>query len=111
MDELITRVFEDTDQAHIAHLSTESYAQHAALSDFYSEARAKLDKLAEAAMGLDVPPPAAPEVPIVEQIESGLLELTEMRDSVCQNSPILENIYDELCGTYVAALYKLKRLK
>lgn len=110
MDELIDTVFGSADDAHRAHLATESHAQHLALGEFYFEVRNALDAFAEAAMGLDVPAPEAP-ADIVGKLESDLIELCNTRESVCGDSPILLNKFDELTGIYTRALFKLKRLK
>lgn len=110
MDNLIDTVFGSADDAHRAHLATESLAQHEALGEFYVDVREVLDSFVESAMGLDVPPPEAP-ADIVNVLEAGLIDLTDMRDQVCQESPILLNKFDELTGIYTRALFKLKRLK
>ena len=110
-DELIAQVVDDADSAHLAHLVSTSYAQHEALGEFYVEVRKRMDSLVEAPVGLDVSPPTPPDSPILPKLEAGLIELNNMRDGFCQGSPVLENLYDELCQTYVAAIYKLKRFQ
>lgn len=109
MDEIVDIVFGDADAAHRAHLATESFAQHMALSEFYSKVRDAFDAFAEASIGLDMPPPTAEDM--VAKLEDSIIQLANVRDDACGGSPILENLFDEVTGVYASALYKLKRLK
>lgn len=110
MNELLDVVFANADTAHRQHLASESFAEHAALGEFYAAVREAADAFTEAAIGMDVPPPEA-EADIVGELEGGLIDLTDMREQVCQGSPILLNKFDELTGIYTRALYRLKRFK
>lgn len=110
INEIIDKVFDNADNAHRCHLATESFAEHAALGEFYEDVRAKLDTFVESAMGLDVPPPDAP-TDIIIQLEEGLIRLTGQREDVCQEDATLLALYDELTAVYTRALFKLKRLK
>lgn len=109
MDKLIDLVFDNADKAHLEHLASKSFAEHEALSEFYSAAREKLDTLVESAIGLDLPPPETTGN-VIHELEAGLIDLGEMRDEVCQDNPTLLNQFDELTGVYTRALFKLKRL-
>ena len=110
MNELIDVVFTNADSAHRQHLASNSLSEHAALGEFYADVRDAADAFAEAAIGMDVLPPD--DVPdIVGELEGGLIDLADMRERVCQESPILLNKFDELTGVYARALFKLKRLK
>lgn len=111
MDKMIDTVFKHADQAHIQHLVSESYAEHMALGDFYSGVRDALDAFVEASIGLDVPVPEKVRPPILQQLEDGYVALVEMRDEVCQGATALENLFDNITGTYATAIYKLKRFK
>lgn len=110
MNELLDVVFTNADAAHRQHLASESFSEHEALGEFYAGARSAADTFAEAAMGMDVPPPIA-DGDIVGEIENGLIQLANMRDNTCGDSPILLNLFDELTAVYARALFKLKRLK
>lgn len=110
MDDLIDIVFANADSAHRQHLASESLSEHEALGEFYTAAREAADTFAEAAIGMDVPPPSG-STDIVTELEGGLIDLTDMRERVCQDSPLLLNKFDELTAVYARALFKLKRLK
>lgn len=110
MEHAIEVVFDNADAAHRQHLLSEKLSEHLALGEFYVSAREKLDAFVEAAIALDMPLPPLAGTPILDQLESGYVELVEMRDSACQNNPTLLNLFDELTATYTAAIYKLKRL-
>lgn len=110
MNELLDVVFTNADSAHRQHLAAETLSEHEALGEFYASARVAADAFAEAAMGLDVPPPDG-DKDITGVIEAGLIDLSEMREEVCQASPLLLNLFDELTSVYAKALYRLKRLK
>lgn len=110
MNELLDVVFANADNAHRQHLASESFAEHAALGEFYAAVREAADAFTEAAIGMDVPAPDGSD-DIVAELEGGLIDLTDMREHVCQESSILLNKFDELTGVYARALFKLKRLK
>lgn len=110
MDALLDVVFDNADTAHRQHLASERFAEHEALGEFYAGARAAADAFTEAAIGLDVPAPTG-AMDIVHEIEAGLIDLSEMRDDMCQGNRTLLNLFDELTAVYARALFKLKRLK
>lgn len=110
MDDFIFTVFSNADDAHRAHLATESFAQHEALGEFYGDVREALDSFVEAAIGLDVGVPEAP-ADMVAELESGMIDLASQRERLCQDNPTLLNKFDEITGVYARALFKLKRLK
>lgn len=110
MGELLDVVFANADTAHRQHLASESFAEHEALGEFYTDVRDAADAFTEAAIGMDVPAPDGSD-DIVAELEGGLIDLTDMRERVCHESSILLNKFDELTGVYARALFKLKRLK
>lgn len=109
MNDLLDVVFTNADSAHRQHLASESFAEHEALSEFYADVRDAADAFTEAAIGLDVAPPDG-STDIVGELEAGLIDLSQMRDQVCQGNNTLLNKFDELTGVYAKALFKLKRL-
>ena len=110
MNRLLDVVFTNADSAHRQHLASESFSEHEALGEFYANARVAADAFVEAAVGLDVPPPDG-DKNIIHAIEAGLLDLTDMREEVCQDNPLLLNLFDNMSAVYARALYRLKRLK
>ena len=109
MNDLLDVVFTNADSAHRQHLASESFAEHEALGEFYTDVRSAADAFTEAAIGLDVGPPEG-VADITAELESGLIDLSQMRDQVCQGDNTLLNKFDELTGVYAKALFKLKRL-
>jgi len=109
IEEVMTQVFDDADQAHKDHLLTDSYAEHVALGDFYEAAREQVDVLIEAMIALDMPAPEAGPNSLA-RLEESYAALMQRRDDFCQGVATLENHYDELCAVYLRAIYKLKRL-
>lgn len=108
MDTLINLTFKDADDAHRAHLATESYAQHEALGEFYASVREATDAFVEAAIALDLPPPAT-NTDLLTQLEESYVALVDGRDVACQSDAALENLHDEIAAVYLKAIYKLKR--
>jgi hypothetical protein len=111
MDEIIDLVFDDADSAHVEHLLSESYAQHEALGEFYSDVRGALDTFVEAAIALDLPLPEKREPDMLKRLEGSYVTLVEGRAVACDGNPTLENLHDELAAVYLRAIFKLKRLK
>lgn len=51
IEQLVSRVFSTRNAAHLRHWSTQSYAEHVALGDFYDGVIDALDALVEARQG------------------------------------------------------------
>ena len=101
--------------AHLAHLTSRSYAQHMALGDFYDALGDQIDKYAEVYMGLNdqvkawpskTPPAGAP----VSLLSSYLL-VVRKEQKEDNDSQALLNILAELEELTAQTLYKLKFLK
>ena len=114
--ELVSRCFQARTDAHIAHLTTRSYAAHKALNEFYDEIIDLADAFAEAAQGrggvLLVYPVCAPHGTHKDP-SSAVLELREWIDdnrADCCDESELQNLIDEIVGLCDGTLYKLKFL-
>lgn len=111
--ELIKRSFKARNTAHSNHWTTNSFAQHEALGDFYEDLIKVLDKYVEAYQGVLGQLKDSPDK--VENIAEFLIEemrwLGSNREKVCQGIPTLENIYDEMIAVYMKTLYKIENLR
>lgn len=103
--------------AHIAHLSSTSYAQHMALDGFYSDLVGLIDKYAEVYTGLTGKIPKYPVVKAldysdpVELVEDYLVLVQDESSEDEHGSQALLNILAELEELTAQTLYKLKFLK
>lgn len=113
--ELIGRVMQARNSAHLEHWSTGSYAAHQALGEFYEGVIPKLDTLVEAYQGafgkvgrVDLLPPASQKCSLL--LGEQVLWMGKNRDSICKDIEALENVLDEIVSLYLKTLYKLKEL-
>lgn len=98
---------------HLLHLTTKSYAQHAALGDFYEALTDLTDKYAEVYMGKEgvptfpsaVPPRGTPVEVLTDYLELVHDEMKEPREGQA-----LMNILAEMEELTLRTLYKLKNL-
>ncbi len=102
--------------AHLMHLSSKSYAQHVALSDFYDGLLTLTDKYAEVYMGLGSqitswPAPASTERHDPITLLEDFLELVQAEFADDSDSQALTNILAELEELTAQSLYKLRFLK
>lgn len=113
IEKLIDRVFKARNAAHARHWTTDSYAQHEALGDFYDDVIEALDKYVESHQGVFGQLKKAPqEVPdVAELLRDDILWLTENRSGVSAGVPMLENIIDEMTAVYTRALFKIENLR
>ena len=117
IEQLITRVFNARNLAHIEHWKTKSYAQHKALNEFYDEIIDLADSFAEAYQGkygLMGPIPVAAvkkSTNVVDFLQEQVDEIEKDRYTIIKESDTaLQNIVDEIVGLYFSTLYKLKFL-
>jgi len=113
--ELFSRCWSVATTAHFAHLSTDSYSEHQALSTFYSEVIGAVDKFCEAYIGkygkFITMPPLAPEMKVGEVV------IAELRDWIATNKDLItddssiQNIIDEISELCNVTIYKLQKLK
>jgi len=113
INELITKIFTERNNSHAKHWSTNSYAQHQALGEFYENVIEILDKYVEAYMGTfgkieDIPE----DVDNISQVvRDNLIFLNENRSELSKEVTALENILDELAGLHMTTLFKLENLR
>jgi len=100
---------------HFAHLSTDSFSEHSALTTFYVEIVETVDKFCEAYIGLYGKFISLP--PIAAEMKIAVDAIIEFRDWISKNRGLItddtsmQNIIDEsveLCNT---TIYKLQKLK
>jgi len=113
INELIAKIFTERNNSHAKHWSTNSYAQHQALGEFYENVIEILDRYVESYMGTfgrieDIPD----DVDNISQVvRDNLIFLNENRSELSKEVPALENILDELAGLHMTALFKLENLR
>jgi len=103
--------------AHLAHLSSRSYAQHVALGDFYDSLVPLVDKYAEVYTGLEGKIPAYPQrdppnhSDPIDLVDDYLAVVKAEAKEDEHGSQALLNILAELEELTAQTLYKLKFLK
>ena len=115
INQLIARVFEARNCAHLEHWNTSSYAAHQALGEFYDGVIDLVDDLVEAHSGafgkvgkVDLGPRQTKAC--VSLLGEQVVWISKNKDEICQEIDSLENIVDEIVGLYLKTLYKLKEL-
>ena len=115
IDQLIARVFEARNAAHLEHWNTSSYAKHEALGGFYDSIIGLIDALVEGHMGafgkigkVDLGPRQTKAC--VSLLGEHVVWITKNKNDICQDIDALENIVDEIVSLYLTTLYKLKEL-
>ena len=114
--ELVGRCFQARTEAHIAHLTTKSFAQHKALNEFYDEIVDLADAFAENAQGragaLLKYPRISPRssdsdtskpLTVIEALRTWV---DENRDD-CGDESELQNLIDEIVALCNSTIYKL----
>lgn len=108
--ELKDKAFELVTRAHNAHLSTDSYAQHVALGEFYSALEDKTDDIVETYQGcfgkLD-----KPDDGVKDAIAEMANWVASHKDEIAKENEIIENQLDELGALFAKTFYKLENLK
>ena len=111
--ELITRMFEIRNRAHVRHWQTKSYSEHQALGKYYDAVIDKLDGIVESYQGgfgliKDLPYDVKDAK---KEIEVEMLWLAKNREAIAQNVPAIENLIDDLSALHLRTLYKLDNLR
>ena len=115
IETLIAKTFRDRDMAHVQHFKTGSYAEHAALGEFYAGLMEAMDVLVEAWIGMFG---KFGELPEVEKEEFSIDYLRECADwievnrkEIAGESDAVANLVDGVTAVYLKAIYKLENLK
>lgn len=114
---VVAVLFASRDQAHRAHLTTKSNAQHVALGEFYDAVVDLADSLAEVTIGtygafteIPVEPPARGAIDAA--LEAHLNKIEDLRAAfggkACDRP--IENLLDEVGALFAQTLYKLRNL-
>lgn len=107
--------FEVRTVAHKLHLSSQSYAEHVALGEFYEALPGLVDKYAEVYMGLYGRVATWPRASLTQVDPVTLLReyLEDVRDEQGEDkkSQALQNILAEIEELTAQTLYKLENLK
>ena len=116
INELVEKVFTTRNLVHFAHWNTHSFAKHMALNELYEEIVDVVDDIVETYQG---------EFGLLEELETecgkldkDIVEIVQAdadwikkeRKKIANGSSTIENLLDELTGTYNRVLYKLKNL-
>lgn len=118
IETLVSKVFATRNAAHLAHWAAKgdgSFARHMALGDFYDAIIDKIDTIVEAhqgAFGLigEVKPETVAKADIVEHIADEAQWIDDNRAKIAGGVRALENLIDDLTGSYLTTYYKLRNL-
>ena len=117
---LVATMFLAREYAHRAHLRVTgpgSFAKHSALGDFYEAIIDNADSITEAYQGrhdiIEIPYlPMIDEEDPVKALEKLLDDVEKLRyDAVDKKDTAIQNLIDEAVGTFLSALYKLRKLR
>lgn len=117
---LVATMFLAREYAHRAHLRVTgpgSFARHSALGDFYEAIIDNADSITEAYQGrhdiIEIPYlPMIDEEDPVKALEQLLSDVENLRyDAVDKKDTAIQNLIDEAVGTFLSALYKLRKLR
>lgn len=112
--ELFARARALATTTHFAHLSIDSYSEHQALSEFYTDIIGEIDTFCESYIGLYgkfiTLPPIQPEMKIAEvAIAEFRAWIGSNRELISDDSSI-QNIIDEIVELCNTTIYKLQKL-
>lgn len=116
IEELVARVFTTRNLVHLEHWSTDSYAVHVALGEFYDILVGKIDGIVETYQGafrkLEVPllPMAKKPANIIKYLEADVKWISDHRSEISKGLTCLENLVDGITEAYFVTIYKLKGL-
>lgn len=112
IEQFLGTLFQYRDKIHLAHLSTNSYAAHAALNESYEALLDFIDDLVETAQSDKILSLTIPQSSTADSQNS----VQELLDYVQSNKYVFTesyqlNILDELTSSLKKTIYKLKHLK
>lgn len=115
IEQLVSRVFATRNAVHLAHWSTQSYAEHKALGSFYDSLIDGIDSIVEAhqgAFGLigDVELENVKKADIAEHIKQEARWIEQNREDIARGVRAIENLIDSLTDSYLTTYYKLTNL-
>lgn len=108
--DFVLALFNARTAAHVAHLTTTSYAAHKALNEFYDAVVDIADRYAEAAMGCDGPIRFTGTTFKLERDPVTMLKALKAfvtKDRACCNNPMLGQIMDDADELISGTLYRL----
>lgn len=116
IEELVGRVFATRNAVHLAHWKTQSYAQHVALGSFYDDLVDKIDSIVEMYQGAfdlieKVTPRPVPSTNILNHLNSEVEWLEENMGEISGGIKAIENVLQDLSGSYYTTIYKLTNLQ
>jgi hypothetical protein len=102
--------------AHLLHWTTDSYAHHVALGDYYQQIPELVDQLAEAYMGRYGQFQSFPDdyyLPTDDPVEymEGIKYFVQDSREVMPDDSEIQNLIDEIAQLIDSTLYKLRFLK
>lgn len=112
--EFISELFEIRDNAHIAHLQTDSYAQHKALNQIYDGIVELADRFAESYQGCYEVINEYSQIKIEENLDfviylkEKLVKIKKYRETLDESH--LQQIIDDIIELIDSTIYKLKFL-
>lgn len=119
MEKLLNKLFESREVTHAIHLKTDSYSQHIALDEYYTNIIDLIDELAEVYQGqynkvgdyMDME--SKPDMSdIVKYLESVTKYVKDKRkELINEDNGHLISIFDNITVLQYRTLYKLKNLK
>lgn len=121
-NELIRRIFCTRNYSHIFHWNTRSFAEHQALGSFYEDIIEELDTFIEqfqGAFGLikvdleeEKEEESSEKTPkdILKYLQEDVKWLNENKKELCRGISSLENTFDNITGSYLQTIYKLRFL-
>lgn len=115
IEEFIGRTFAARNIAHVAHLTTKSYAHHMALGDFYEQLIPAVDAVAECYQGhfgalaeIEIQHGEHDSIAAYLREEADWIESN--RDEIAGDSPHVANLVDAVTAIYTRCVYKLENL-
>lgn len=119
IEQLISRVFYARNVAHFEHWRAKgegSFAKHMALGSFYDDVVDAIDSLVEAYQGAfsiigSIPAPETPKGDVLKLLEADAAWIEASHEDICKGNRAVANLLDNVTGTYLSAVYKLRNLK
>lgn len=114
INELVARVFNTRNEAHIQHWVIKSGYNHETLGALYEGLIAKIDPIVESYMAIfgdidfDKKPASKKYTSIVDCIDDDLVWIHKNRNKIIRGIPAMDNMLQELEQVYITALFKLR---